>query len=255
MAKKANNPFARTLISNANMDPAQKFRIEEAYKSIRTNIMLSILKKGCKTIVVSSGSPAEGKTTTTINLAISIAQADQRVLLIDCDLRKPKMHHYFGVSNAPGLTNYISDSVKNNGPKTDLYSIIHRTEFSNLSLLCAGSIPPNPAELLGSEPMAEFLQQISRDYDYVIIDTPPLNVVSDALPIIRESDGVVIVVRANSSTHPEVQRVMESLEFIDAKVLGFIYNFAEDKRSRYSRYKYGYDYGYGYGYGYDASAE
>ena len=169
MAKKANNPFARTLISNANMDPAQKFRIEEAYKSIRTNIMLSILKKGCKTIVVSSGSPAEGKTTTTINLAISIAQADQRVLLIDCDLRKPKMHHYFGVSNAPGLTNYISDSVKNNGPKTDLYSIIHRTEFPNLSLLCAGSIPPNPAELLGSEPMAEFLQQISRDYDYVIL--------------------------------------------------------------------------------------
>ena len=155
MAKKANNPFARTLISNANMDPAQKFRIEEAYKSIRTNIMLSILKKGCKTIVVSSGSPAEGKTTTTINLAISIAQADQRVLLIDCDLRKPKMHHYFGVSNAPGLTNYISDSVKNNGPKTDLYSIIHRTEFPNLSLLCAGSIPPNPAELLGSEPMAD----------------------------------------------------------------------------------------------------
>ena len=117
------------------------------------------------------------------------------------------------------------------------------------------SIPPNPAELLGSEPMAEFLQQISRDYDYVIIDTPPLNVVSDALPIIRESDGVVIVVRANGSTHPEVQKVMESLEFIDAKVLGFIYNFAEDKRSRYSRYKYGYDYGYGYGYGYDAGAE
>ena len=103
--------------------------------------------------------------------------------------------------------------------------------------------------------MAEFLQQISRDYDYVIIDTPPLNVVSDALPIIRESDGVVIVVRANGSTHPEVQKVMESLEFIDAKVLGFIYNFAEDKRSCYSRYKYGYDYGYGYGYGYDAGAE
>ena len=207
-------------------------------------------------IAITNQKGGVGKTVTAVNVAAILAtEYGQRVLLIDCDLRKPKMHHYFGVSNAPGLTNYISDSVKNNGPKTDLYSIIHRTEFPNLSLLCAGSIPPNPAELLGSEPMAEFLQQISRDYDYVIIDTPPLNVVSDALPIIRESDGVVIVVRANGSTHPEVQKVMESLEFIDAKVLGFIYNFAEDKRSRYSRYKYGYDYGYGYGYGYDAGAE
>ena len=254
MAKKANNPFARTLISNANMDPAQKFRIEEAYKSIRTNIMLSILKKGCKTIVVSSGSPAEGKTTTTINLAISIAQADQRVLLIDCDLRKPKMHHYFGVSNAPGLTNYISDSVKTTALRRTCTALFTEQNFPTIAAVRRFH-STNPAELLGSEPMAEFLLQISRDYDYVIIDTPPLNVVSDALPIIRESDGVVIVVRANGSTHPEVQKVMESLEFIDAKVLGFIYNFAEDKRSRYSRYKYGYDYGYGYGYGYDAGAE
>lgn len=253
--RKKVNPSSRTLISNASIDPSLKFRIEEAYKSIRTNIMLSIMKKGCKTIVVSSASPNEGKTTTTINLAISFAQADQRVLLIDCDLRKPKIHHYFGVSNAPGLTNYLSDMVKNSGHKIDLYSIIHRTEQRNLSIMCAGSIPPNPAEILGSKPMAEFLEKASRDYDYIIIDTPPINVVSDALPIIRESDGIVLVVRSRSSTHPEIQKVIETLNFIDAKILGFIINFSDDRTNPYSSYRYKYGYGYGYGYGYNAGSD
>lgn len=236
------DPSSRTLLINASIDPGLKFRIEEAYKSIRTNIMLSIMEEGCKTIVVSSPSPNEGKTTTTINLAISFAQADQRVLLIDCDLRKPKIHHYFGTSNAPGLTNYLSDTVKNSGHRLDLFSIIHNTDQPNLSVLCTGSIPPNPAEMLSSKPMAEFLKTVSRDYDYIIIDTPPINVVSDALPLIRESNGLVLVVRSNYSTHPEIQKVMESLKFIDAKILGFVINFSNDKKNLYSRYKYGYSY-------------
>lgn len=241
----SSNASSRQLIQNINMDPSLKFRVEEAYKSARTNIMFSVIKKGCKTIVVSSSAPNEGKTTTTINLAITFAEANQRVLLIDGDLRKPKIHHYFSVPNSPGLTNYLGSKVSsNNNEKVDLFSVIHPTEFENLSILCSGSIPPNPAEILGSEPMEEFLKEISNNFDYIIIDTPPINVVSDALPVIRESDGVVLVVRSNQSTHPEIQRTISSLEFIDAKILGFIVNFVDTGKSKYSYGKYGrYRYG------------
>lgn len=248
MAKKKNEipNISRYLLKDANIESGLKFRIEESYKSVRTNIMLSIMKKGCKIIVVSSSMPSEGKTTTTTNLAISISQADQRVLLIDGDLRKPKIHHYFSIPNAPGLTNYIGSSVNNrNNQKVDLFSIVHPTEYPNLSIITSGSIPPNPAEILGSEPMSDFLKEVSKAYDYIIIDTPPINVVSDALPIIRESDGVVLVVRSYSTTHPELQKALRSLEFIDAKILGFVVNYETTKKRKYSyNYKYGYKYGY-----------
>ena len=244
--KKENAAASRFLLKNAIMDPGLKFRVEEAYKSIRTNIMLSVMKKGCKIIVVSSSMANEGKTTTTTNLAISISQADQRVLLIDGDLRKPKVHHYFSIPNAPGLTNYLGASVNSRAAqKVDLFSIIHPSEYKNLCVITSGSIPPNPGEMLGSEPMADFLKEVSEHFDYIIIDTPPINVVSDALPVIRESDGVVMVVRANASTHPELQKALDALKFIDAKILGFVVNYESEKRSKYGYYKYGYsDYTY-----------
>ncbi|HIW86144.1 MAG TPA: CpsD/CapB family tyrosine-protein kinase [Candidatus Eubacterium faecipullorum] len=246
--KKDSSASNRFLLKNAIMDPGLKFRVEEAYKSIRTNIMLSVMKKGCKTIVITSSVAGEGKTTTTTNLAISISQADQRVLLIDGDLRKPKVHHYFSIPNAPGLTNYLGASVNSRtAQKVDLFSIIHPTEYKNLSVIASGSIPPNPAEILGSEPMADFLKEVAEHFDYIIIDTPPINVVSDALPVIRESDGVVVVVRSNASTHPELQKALDSLKFIDAKILGFVVNYETEKKSKYGYYgKYGY-YKYGYG--------
>ncbi len=240
-SKKSTQASSRYLLSNAPIQPALKFRIEEAYKTIRANIMFSVMKKGCKVIVVSSSVPNEGKTTTTVNLAVSISQTDQRVLLIDGDLRKPKIHHYFSLPNAPGLTNYLGDSISGKG-RTDIYSVLHQTEYENLSVLCSGSIPPNPAELLGSEIMSDFLEQISKDFDYIIIDTPPINVVSDALPLIRESDGIVLVVRSNHSTHPELQKALSALEFIDAKILGFVVNFVESKAAKYYN-KGSYDYG------------
>lgn len=256
MAKKSKKALSsqassRFLLDKAPIPSALKFRIEESYKTIRANIMFSVMKKGCKMIVVTSSAPNEGKTTTTVNLAISIAQAEQKVLLIDGDLRKPKIHQYFKIPNAPGLTNYLGDKISGRRG-SDLFSVIHPTEYNNLCVLCSGTIPPNPAELLGSELMTEFLDDVSKDFDYIIIDTPPINVVSDSLPLIRESDGVVLVVRSNQSTHPELQRALASLDFIDAKILGFVVNFAESKAGkygRYSRYNYG-KYGYGkYGYG------
>lgn len=247
---------SRLLLDKASIQPALKFRIEESYKTIRANIMFSVMKKGCKKIVVTSSAPNEGKTTTTVNLAVSVSQADQKVLLIDGDLRKPKIHNYFNIPNAPGLTNYLGDKISRK-KTTDLFSVVHPTEYENLSVLCAGSIPPNPAELLGSELMTEFLDDISKDFDYIIIDTPPINVVSDCMPLVRESDGVVVVVRSGHSTHPELQRALSSLEFIDAKILGFVVNFVESragKIGKYSKYgKYGYGYSlyraYTYGYG------
>lgn len=260
MAKDKKKKFAsqqRVLVDNANISSDLKFRIEEAYKSIRANIMFSVVKKGCKIIVVSSSLPNEGKTTTTVNLAASISQADQRVLLIDGDLRKPKIHQYFSVSSAPGLTDYLSD-VASARHKMDIFGIIHPTKYENLSVITSGTIPPNPAELLGSDFMRDFLNGISKDFDYIIIDTPPLNVVSDALPLIRESDGIVLVVRDNQTTHPELQKALSSLEFIDAKILGFVVNFVESKAGKgngasYDSYNYG---GFGprrrcgyYGYG------
>lgn len=239
--KKGSSASTRFLLKNAIMDPSLKFRVEEAYKSIRTNIMLSVMKKGCKIIVVSSSMANEGKTTTTTNLAISISQADQRVLLIDGDLRKPKVHHYFSIPNAPGLTNYLGAAANSrSAQKVDLFSIIHPTEYKNLSVIASGSIPPNPAEVLGSEMMSEFIKEISQHFDYIIIDTPPINVVSDALPVIRESDGVVMVVRSNSSTHPELQKALDSLKFIDAKILGFVVNYDSENRSKHGYYKYNY---------------
>lgn len=260
MAKDKKKKFAsqqRVLVDNANISSDLKFRIEEAYKSIRANIMFSVVKKGCKIIVVSSSLPNEGKTTTTVNLAASISQADQRVLLIDGDLRKPKIHQYFSVSSAPGLTDYLSD-VASARHKMDIFGIIHPTKYENLSVITSGTIPPNPAELLGSDFMRDFLNGISKDFDYIIIDTPPLNVVSDALPLIRESDGIVLVVRDNQTTHPELQKALSSLEFIDAKILGFVVNFVESKAGKgsgtsYDSYNYGgfgprRSYGY-YGYG------
>ncbi len=246
---------SRTLIKDLNLSPSLKFKVEESYKSIRANITFSLMKKGCKRIVFTSSVAGEGKTTTTINLAISFAQAGQRVLLIDGDLRKPKIHQYFSISNNPGLTDYLGSTVSaSRTDRIDLFSIVHATEYDNLSIICSGSIPPNPAEILGSEPMAEFLNDVSNDFDYIIIDTPPINIVSDALPIIRESDGVVLVVRYNQSTHPEVEKAIAALEFIDAKILGFIVNFVETRSGgkynygKYNRYRYGYGYG-GYGYG------
>lgn len=249
----------RLLLDKLDIDSSLKFRVEEAYKSVRTNIMFSVMKKGCKKIVVSSASPNEGKTTTTVNLAIAFAQAEQRVLLIDGDLRKPKIHNYFSVPNAPGLTNYMSSTISTSRrDKVDLFDVIHSTDYDNLSILCSGSIPPNPAELLGSELMADFLDVIGKNFDYIIIDSPPINVVSDALPVIRESDGVVLVVRSNQTTHPDIQRAIASLEFIDAKILGFIVNGERTGGSRYGKYRYNYGSrysylnGYNYGYGYSS---
>lgn len=239
MAKQNGKPAAKAKIAvNAQV----KFQVTEAYKSIRTNIMFSIAHKGCKKVVVSSSMENEGKSTGAVNIAISLSQTEFRVLLIDTDLRKPKIHMFFDMNSAPGLTHALS------GIKS-LNEVVRHTSYTNLDVITAGATPPNPSELLASEAFEELMHTLEEEYDYIIVDTPPINVVSDALPVIKRSDGVVLMVRAGMATYLDLDKAIHNLQFIDAKILGLVLN-GVDIRSKGYGVKSGYrKYGYGYGYG------
>ena len=221
------------------IDAELKFKVAESYKTIRTNMMFSIIKSGCKTIVISSSQPNEGKSTGTVNIAISLAQANFKVLLIDTDLRKPKVHRFLDISNTPGLTNYL-------GGMNKITDVLHTTQYANLNVICAGVLVPNPSEILASEHMSDLLKSLEAQYDYILLDSTPLNVVSDALPLIKNSDGVILMVRDGLSTYTELTKTVRKLEMIDAKILGLVLNGV--KADKKGRYKNGYGYGYGYGY-------
>ena len=218
-----------------------KFQVSEAYKTIRTNLLFSILKNGCKRIVFSSSSPGEGKSTVSVNTAISLAQANSRVLLIDCDLRRPTVHRFFNISNTPGLTNVL-------GGLNTLEEAMLDTKYPNLKLLCSGLQVPNPSEMLASTQLQNLLDSLSESFDYIIFDTPPLNVVSDAIPLIKNSDGVVLVVREMISTFTDLDKAVGNLQMVDAKILGLVYNGSGTSRAnkggyyhnRYSSYSYAY---------------
>lgn len=228
-----NQQRKRTTVLSAQLDPDMKFKVTESYKVARTNLAFSVLKQGCKKIIITSSLAGEGKSTTAVNVAISLAQqVDVKVLLIDCDLRKPQVNRFFSLKNAPGLTDYL-------GKISELKDILHRVEGDNLTVICSGTIVPNPSELLASEAMSELLKAMEERYDYIIIDTPPINVVIDALPLVKITDGVVIVVKEGSSTHPELTRTIEKLERVDAKILGIVLNGA--KMESKDNYKYHYE--------------
>lgn len=216
---------------------ALKFKVVESYKVLRANIMFSIIKSGCKSFVVSSSMPGEGKSTIAVNIAIALSQTDARVLLIDTDLRRPKINRFFGLQNTPGLSNFLI------GMNT-AEEVLHATAYPNLTVFCAGSRVPNPSELLASTQMEQLLEKLEQKYDYIVIDSAPLNMVSDTYPVIKKTDGVLMVVYQHKSDYKELDKTMKSLEMMDCKVLGFVLNGAFDKK-RKSYDKYGYGYGYG----------
>jgi len=207
------------------------FAVQEAYKTIRTNITLSFFKDGCKKIAVTSSLPSEGKTTTCLNLAISLAQAYKKVLLIDGDLRKSRIHKVLGIPNVPGLTNIISGLETFN-------NAVRETKYNDLHVLTAGLQVPNPSEILSSETMAALIDELAKLYDYIIIDTPPLNIVADCLPLAKICDGTLIVAKQNQTTYVDLGKAIESLEFVGAKISGIILNGVEPTTSKYYKYKY-----------------
>lgn len=207
-----------------NPDPI----LSEALKAARINIMYTLSDEGdaAKTLLVTSAFSAEGKTTTSINLATTLAQTQSRVLLIDADLRKPRVHEYLGVKNNDGLSNHL-------GGFSDIDAVIKHSDEFNFDYIVAGDIPPNPAELLASNKFSEFVKKIKENYDYILFDTPPVNAVADALAIVPTIKNVVFVCRCGVSITKEVQKAISALEFTNAKILGFITIDAHERKAEY----------------------
>jgi protein-tyrosine kinase len=223
-----NNPVQRVKIP-------ENMTVSEAYKALRANIQFCAQSKNIKTIAVTSYSPNEGKTTTSINLAVSMAQIGMTVLFVDADLRKPMLFKEIGSEdfNFNGLSNILMK-------QTGFSEAVRETNVNGLYTVTCGIKPSNPAELISSKELSEFLQQVKQQYDIIIIDTPPLGSVIDSAVIAAQTDGVLIVVASNKVRCQNVQRVKEQLEKAGACILGVVLN--KVNKSDYKYYYGGYDY-------------
>lgn len=246
---------AKALATNGNgngLQMAERFATmdgrstaAEAYRVLRTSIMLSNAGNPPKLILVTSGQPGEGKTTTTVNTAISLAQLGASVLIIDCDLRKPSVHKALGIHPTRGLSTYLSRD-------TELDKLIQKTQVTNLSVLPCGAIPPNPAELISSEKMRNMLASLSERYDHILLDSPPLMYVTDPVILSTLVDGVIMVVHSGKSPREVARRATQELMTVGAKIFGVVLNNVDFRKGGYDDYYY---YRYYEGYGEDAHRE
>jgi protein-tyrosine kinase len=204
--------------------------VEEAYRTVRTNLQFCCTDKMVKTITVTSATPSEGKTTTCINLAASMASAGFKVLIMDADLREPMISKRLGFSEMWGITNYIAG-------KCSVEEVITRTDLESVDLVASGPKPANPTEIIGSEKFTELVLTLSSLYDLVIIDTPPLGSVIDAALISSITDGTILVVKSKAVDYRSVIRVKKQLEKVEARILGVILN-QMDKSYYRDYYKY-----------------
>jgi capsular exopolysaccharide synthesis family protein len=215
-----------------------KSMLSEAFRNIRTSILLSFSGKPPKRIAISSPNPAEGKTTTVINTAIALSQTGAKVLIIDSDLRKPRVHQIFGEENGVGLSNFLSGNA-------DLESIIKKTEIPNLFYTPSGPIPPNPSELIGSSIFKSMIETLGEKFDHIVIDSPPVLGFADAIILSTSVDGVILVVLGGKTPRETLQRAKEVLHQVNAKILGVVINRVNIQRSDYGYYYYRYHYYYG----------
>jgi capsular exopolysaccharide synthesis family protein len=203
----------------------------EAFRAIRTNVLFSTAKPGCRTLVVTSTAPGEGKTVTAANLAIALAQAGQRVLLIDADMRRPRVHELFKESQDPGLSNVLVGNAK-------VSDAVHDGPLTGLSVLAGGHCPPNPSELLGSRRFADLIRALERHFEWIIVDTPPVMAVTDACVVAHLAEGVLFVVGAEMAGRQAIKAAIEQLERVDARFVGVVLNRVDLERNAYyySRY-------------------
>ncbi len=207
----------------------------EAYRALRTSLLLSAAGEPPKTILVTSGQASEGKSTTAVNTAVSLAQLGAKVLIIDCDLRRPSIHKHLDISAAQGVTNYLSSNA-------ELEPLIQQLAIPNLSAIASGPIPPNPAELLSSLKMKEMLQTLSKSFDHIIIDSPPIMNVTDPIILSTLVDGAIMVIHSGKTTRAVVQRSRQELLSARAKIFGIVLNNVNFRREGYDYHYYRYNY-------------
>lgn len=200
----------------------------EAYRTLRTNIQYSSFDKEIRTIVITSSEPGEGKSTTAGNLALSFAQADKRTIMIDCDLRKPSLHRKFKISNLIGLSDILIGKEK-------LEDVVHEYN-DHLDILPSGKLPPNPSEMLGSKSMERLIVALKDRYDIIILDTAPLQAVTDAQILSTKADGTMIVIRAESTKKESVLQAKNLLDKVGANIIGTVLNGVENSRKKYYYY-------------------
>jgi capsular exopolysaccharide synthesis family protein len=223
-----------------HLDP--KSPAAEAYRTLRTSIQFADLDHKCRSIVVTSSSPGEGKSTTVANFGVALAQTGSRVCLIDSDLRRPTLHRIFGLDNGRGLTSALLEGR----PFTE---IAQPTGVEHLSVLTSGPLPPNPAELVGSNRMREALETAAGAWDMLLLDSPPVVSVADAVALATFADGVVLVVQAGKVPHEVIRRATGQILAVKGRILGVVMNGVNLKRDGYY-----YDY-YRYAHAYYAPAE
>lgn len=200
----------------------------ESYRTLRTNIQYSSFDKEYKVIMVTSSEPGEGKSTTAGNLALCLAQGEKKVILVDCDLRKPSLHKKFKISNIVGLSDVMIG-------KEELVTAMHRYN-NNLVILTSGKIPPNPSEMLSSKAMTTLLDALKKNFDYIILDTPPVQAVTDSQILATKADGAILVVRAERTKKDSVQSAINLLKKVNADVIGTVLNGLDNSRNKYYYY-------------------
>lgn len=220
------------------------FAVKEAYNSIRTNLLFTQQGEKCPIFVVTSPTANNGKTINSANLAINFAQMGKKTLVIDADMRNPSLHKLFSLSSRNGLSEILAGITDN--------ITVTKTDIENLSVLTSGKIPPNPTELLSSPRMDKLLDFVKEHYDCVFIDTPPVNIVTDATVFSQKATGYVIIVKTDTTNVPELKTTVSTLQGINANILGFILNDANSEKKKYYSYyrKYSRNYSYNYKYSY-----
>lgn len=201
--------------------------ISESFRTLRTNLQYSSLDKEYKIIVITSPNQGDGKTTIASNLALTLAEGEKKVILIDCDLRKPSIHRNFKISNKIGLSQVLLGEEN--------FNIASKKYKDNITILTSGHIPPNPAEAVASDKMGKFLKLLREEFDYIILDTPPVLIVTDSQILSTKADGTILVVRAEKTKKDEVRESIRLLKQVNANIIGTVLNGVNDD-TKYKHY-------------------